>query len=80
MSEFKQEFEQALLAMGFEAPDKAPLNALYQAVSKAAMAQVRQNWGHPKPGKTACYFSAEFLLGRMVYSNLYNIGLLNQMK
>ncbi len=80
MSEFKQDFAQALLALGYENPKQAPLNAVYQAVSKAAMAQVQENWGHPVAGKTACYFSAEFLIGRMVYSNLYNMGLLVQMK
>lgn len=51
---------------------------LYHAVSKAAMQELRNTWNHPKEGKRACYFSAEFLLGRLVYSNLMNMGLLGE--
>ncbi|MBQ3554411.1 MAG: glycogen/starch/alpha-glucan phosphorylase [Clostridia bacterium] len=57
---------------GKEASDKE----LYEAISKAAMAEIYPLWG--KDGqKRACYFSAEFLIGRMIESNLYNLGLLS---
>jgi len=51
---------------------------LYHAVSKAAMRNLNEEWGLTVPGKKVCYLSAEFLIGRMIYSNLYNMGLLNQ--
>ncbi|QEY34129.1 glycogen/starch/alpha-glucan phosphorylase [Caproiciproducens galactitolivorans] len=50
---------------------------LYHAITKAAMKQVTAKWEVPVPGKKACYFSAEFLTGRLIYSNLMNLGLLN---
>ncbi|MFV0411849.1 MAG: glycogen/starch/alpha-glucan phosphorylase, partial [Oscillospiraceae bacterium] len=75
MQEYKQKLEQ-LLAAGA----KADLKQLYAAVSEAAMAQIQPVWQQPQSGKTACYFSAEFLIGRVVYANLYNLGLLNEMK
>ncbi len=52
---------------------------LYNAVSKAAMRQARIKWRNLSPGKTGCYFSLEFLTGRLIYSNLMNLGLLNQL-
>ena len=30
--------------------------------------------------RKAYYFSAEYLIGRLVYSNLYNMGILDEMK
>lgn len=51
---------------------------LYNAVSKAAMKSLGKDLGQDTPGKKVCYLSAEFLIGRLVYSNLYNMGLFNQ--
>ena len=51
---------------------------LYHAVSKAAMMNFGKDWEQNIPGKKVCYLSAEFLIGRMVYCNLYNMGLYNQ--
>ncbi|MDF1495799.1 glycogen/starch/alpha-glucan phosphorylase [Caproiciproducens sp. CPB-2] len=58
---------------------QADVLELYHAVSKAAMKQVKSKWEAPDAGKKACYFSAEFLTGRLIYSNLQNLGLLNQL-
>lgn len=52
---------------------------LYNSVSKAAMKQIKSKWKVPTASKKACYFSAEFLMGRLIYSNLLNLGLLNQL-
>ncbi len=51
---------------------------LYNAVSKAAMKSLTKESGLDAPGKKVCYLSAEFLIGRLVYSNLYNMGLFHQ--
>ena len=51
---------------------------LYNAVSKAAMKNLGKDWGLNASGKKVCYLSAEFLVGRLIYSNLYNMGLFHQ--
>lgn len=51
---------------------------LYNGVSKAAMKTTGSDWSLEAKGKKVCYFSAEFLIGRLIYSNLFNLGLINQ--
>ena len=51
---------------------------LYNVVSKAALKTVGKNWGLDAAGKKVCYLSAEFLVGRLIYSNLLNMGLFHQ--
>ena len=51
---------------------------LYNAVSKAAIKTLNKDWGLYSESKKVCYLSMEFLVGRMIYSNLYNMGLMNQ--
>ena len=59
-------------------PDRADAKQLYTAVSQAAMDSLRDGWKKPAGKKRACYFSAEFLMGRLVNSNLMNLGLLEE--
>ncbi len=58
--------------------ESATAKQLYAAVSKAAMARLPVSWRQPTAGKRVAYLSAEFLMGRMVESNLLNMGLLEQ--
>ena len=53
---------------------------LYNALSKAAMALAYDDWNREKNNnKKRCgYFSAEFLMGRSIYSNLLNLGILEE--
>lgn len=57
----------------------ATAKQLYQAVSKAALQELYPRWKKPAAAeKRIGYFSAEFLIGRMVESNLMNMGLLKE--
>ena len=51
---------------------------LYQAVSRAAMSRLAGSRPSLAAGKRVGYFSAEFLMGRMIYANLLNMGLLKE--
>ena len=57
---------------------------LHQALGQAVMMAISDNWNHSKRvrmhERKAYYISAEFLIGRLVYSNLYNLGILDEMK
>ena len=57
---------------------------LHEALGNAVMMAISDNWNHSKrtrmPQRKAYYISAEYLIGRLVYSNLYNLGILDEMK
>lgn len=57
---------------------------LHDALGKAVMMAISDNWNHSKHARMherkAYYISAEYLIGRLVYSNLYNLGILDEMK
>ena len=57
---------------------------LHEALGEAVMMAISDNWNHSKHARMherkAYYFSAEYLIGRLVYSNLYNLGILDEMK
>ena len=58
--------------------------ALHQALGKAVMMAMANRWSHAKKARKssrkAFYISAEYLIGRLVYSNLFNLGILDEMK
>ena len=57
---------------------------LHEALGEAVMMAISDNWNHSKRtrmhSRKAYYISAEYLIGRLVYSNLYNLGILEEMK
>ncbi|MBQ3221545.1 MAG: glycogen/starch/alpha-glucan family phosphorylase [Clostridia bacterium] len=55
---------------------------LYNAVSKAVVADLYADWEENRRRKTRrCgYFSAEFLIGRTIFSNLLNLGILGEVR
>ena len=63
---------------------KATPQELHEALGEAVMMAISDNWNHSKHTRLherkAYYISAEFLIGRLVYSNLYNLGILDEMK
>ena len=57
---------------------------LHEALGEAVMMAISDNWNSSKHARLqqrkAYYFSAEYLIGRLVYSNLYNLGILDELK
>ncbi|MBR2343713.1 MAG: glycogen/starch/alpha-glucan family phosphorylase [Clostridia bacterium] len=62
--------------------EDASVPSVYRAVSRATMADILDTWESCKRGskKRVGYLSAEFLVGRAVYSNLYNLGRLETVR
>ena len=57
---------------------------LHEALGQAVMMAISDNWNNSKHtrmhSRKAYYISAEYLIGRLVYSNMYNMGILDEMK
>ena len=63
---------------------EATAQELHEALGSAVMMAIADNWSNSKRTRMherkAYYISAEYLIGRLVYSNLYNLGILDEMK
>ena len=63
---------------------EASAQELHEALGEAVMMAISDNWNSSKrqrqSERKAYYISAEYLIGRLVYSNLYNLGILDEMK
>ncbi len=63
---------------------EATAQELHEALGVAVMMAISDNWSSAKrtrmSERKAYYISAEYLIGRLVYSNLYNLGILDEMK
>ncbi|MBE6922595.1 MAG: glycogen/starch/alpha-glucan phosphorylase [Ruminococcaceae bacterium] len=57
---------------------------LHEALGHAVMMAISDNWSASKKARMherkAYYISAEYLIGRLVYSNMFNLGILDEMK
>ena len=57
---------------------------LHEALGHAVMMAIADNWSASKKARMherkAYYISAEYLIGRLVYSNMFNLGILDEMK
>ncbi|MGN1001635.1 MAG: glycogen/starch/alpha-glucan phosphorylase, partial [Oscillospiraceae bacterium] len=57
---------------------------LHDCLGQVIMMSINENWTQSKvrrgQRRHAYYFSAEYLIGRVVYSNLFNLGILNELK
>ena len=63
---------------------EATAQELHEALGEAVMMAISDNWSNSKKARMydrkAFYISAEYLIGRLVYSNLFNLGILDEMK
>ena len=57
---------------------------LHDCLGEAVMLAITEQWSACRrrraPLRKAYYFSAEYLMGRLIYSNLYNLGILEEMR
>ena len=62
--------------------EDACVSEVYCAISRAVMAEIAEGWnkGVTNGKKRVGYLSAEFLIGRSIYANLFNLGILNGVK
>ena len=64
--------------------EKATANQLHSVLGKWANGKLYKNWCESRYAhanqKRAYYFSAEFLVGRLIFSNLYNMGVLDEVR
>ena len=63
---------------------EASAQELHEALGNAVMMAIADNWSASKKARMherkAYYISAEYLIGRLVYSNMFNLGILDEMK
>ena len=76
---------QALLKLNHDVNlQDATAQELHDSLGQAVMMAIHENWSRSKEKRAASrrafYFSAEYLVGRMVYSNLYNLGILQPLR
>ena len=65
-------------------PKELNAEQLHLVLGKAVMSEIADRWEKSKKthakNRRAYYFSAEFLMGRMIYNNLYCLGALDEVK
>ncbi len=64
--------------------EEATAQQLHDCLGQVIMMNITERWSECKrnrgPARHAYYFSAEYLIGRLVYSNLFNLGILEELK
>ncbi len=80
-NEFLEQFDYLLRVEGSDA-SHADTKTLYNAIGKAVMAGIYNDWekSERRTSKRCGYLSAEFLVGRAIFSNLLNLGLLQEVR
>ncbi len=83
-AQFLSKINENLMTDGRTDIKNASVKQLHNAVSRAVMSDIIPLWNETEnrhaSGRRAYYLSAEFLMGRAVYNNLYCAGLLNEAK
>lgn len=83
-AQFLAKINENLMTDGRTDIKNATVKQLHNAVSRAVMSDIIPLWNETEnrhaSGRRAYYLSAEFLMGRAVYNNLYCAGLLDEAK
>ena len=78
------EIEQYLLRENQVSLEDAGVQQIHAALTSVVMSKIASGWykcRHIHQGhRSAYYLSCEYLTGRLVYNNLYNLGILNDVK
>ena len=79
---FLDELDSILRATYGTTDKKANTKQLYNAVSMSVTGNISDMWNENKERKIkrGGYISAEFLVGRAIFSNLFNLGILDEVK
>ena len=79
---FLDELDSNLRANYCTTDKKANVKQLYNAVSMCVTGSISKIWNDnmEKPQKRCGYLSAEFLVGRAIFANLFNLGILNEVR
>ncbi len=81
MEDFKTCVKEALKINYGKTVENATTRELYAAVAEASITGMGHDFAEKAlyaPGKRVSYLSAEFLIGRLTYNNLLNLGLLGK--
>ena len=82
--QLKADFIDALSEKYDIAPHQAEPYQLHDAISSAIMKQIAFNWRQSRyahlAARRACYFSAEFLVGRAIYNNMLCLEIQNDVE
>ena len=84
MSNIMEKLELTAQSVYCKKIDELTASELHLALGKAVMGEIAPNWAKSKAKhnseRRAYYMSAEFLMGRMMYNNLYCLGILDEVK
>lgn len=84
MSNIMEKLELTAQSMYCKKIEELTPSELHLSLGKAVMGEIADNWAASKAKhnseRRAYYFSAEFLMGRMMYNNLYCLGILDDVK
>lgn len=81
---FLKEFKRDLMSKYKALPKEATPQQIHESLSSVIMNMISRDWdrsieAHDNTRK-ACYFSAEFLVGRAIYNNLMNLGITDEVE
>ncbi len=84
MSNIMEKLELTAQSVYCKKVEELTASELHLALGKAVMGEIAPNWAKSKAKhnseRRAYYMSAEFLMGRMMYNNLYCLGILDEVK
>ncbi len=82
MANIMEKLELTAQSMYCKTIEELTPSELHLSLGKAVMGEIAPNWAKSKAKhdaeRRAYYFSAEFLMGRMMYNNLYCLGILEE--